>query len=104
MSQLIITTEAELQRVIESAIEKFLNRMPQSTSQEEPGKKYLSIDEAAKYLSLAKATVYAFTHQREIPFIKRAKRLLFLQSDLDTWLEQGRKKSKSQIRAEIASK
>ena len=62
---------------------------------------WLSIDEAAAYLNLAKATVYGLVSQRRIPFFKRGKRLYFKQSDLAAWLSDTRKDTIEEIEQRI---
>jgi len=50
----------------------------------------MPISEAAKYLNLAVHTIYGYTSKGRIPFIKKGKRILFLKSDLDKWLIEGK--------------
>jgi hypothetical protein len=42
---------------------------------------FLNIDETAKLINLAKATVYGLVHHK-IPYHKKAKRLYFLKSEV----------------------
>jgi excisionase family DNA binding protein len=45
---------------------------------------FLTIDEAAKYLGLKKATVYGLVFEKKIPYSKPfGKKLYFLKSDID---------------------
>jgi excisionase family DNA binding protein len=61
---------------------------------EEEKNKFLTVDEASVYLSLAKQTIYGLVSERKIPFIKRkgTKRLYFSQNDLQQWIMKDRKK------------
>ena len=59
----------------------------------------LDVNEAAKYLNLAKQTLYIKVSKREIPHIKQGKKLRFLKSDLLEWLKQGRKATRTEIQA-----
>lgn len=68
------------------------------TSQE----KLMGIDELSEYLKLAKPTIYQKTASREMPSIKIGKRLYFKKSDIDIWLNQGRRKSNFEIQEEAA--
>ena len=61
---------------------------------------FLTIPEAALFLDLAQATIYAKVGQREIPHCKRGKRLYFLKSDLENYLKEGRKKTATEIHNE----
>lgn len=65
-----------------------------STQSAQPADRWMSLDELCDYLpgKPAKATIYGKVHLREIPHKKMGKRLAFLKSDIDTWLNsKGRK-------------
>ena len=107
MEKLILTTQEELCSLIEGSVRNAMLRFHPAEHSEYDTKnasRYLTISEAATYLNLAKQTLYGFTSNRSIPFIKRAKRLLFQKSDLDSWLAQGKKPSVEQIRAGITTR
>jgi len=125
MEKIIVVTAEELQRLIVSSLQRVLLGGPGvaaghttscgSTESEDTTaiggarcgatqkgkscveKRYFTVSEAAEYLNLAKQTIYGFTSSRTIPFIKRAKKLLFLREDLDRWLAEGKKMSRSQL-------
>ena len=59
--------------------------------------KLLSVTEAANFLNLAPQTLYGFTSNRTIPFIKKGKKLYFKKEDLEAWLASGQKLSAKQI-------
>jgi excisionase family DNA binding protein len=95
MEELILMRRADLENLIEASVNKaFKNQKHNQSSNVET---YFTIDQAADFLNLAKQTLYGFTSQRQIPFIKRAKRLLFKKSDLELWLMEGKTKSISEI-------
>ena len=79
---------------------KFLTRQ---TPSEHP--KYLTIDELCEYdpAKRSKATFYGYVHRREIAFTKKGKKLLFLKSDIDAWLQSGRRKTGDEISQEADS-
>lgn len=87
---IILTTPEELKTLIGESVRSAL-----SDHQPLQSGPYLGIDEAAAYLNLKKQTLYGFTSSRSIPFLKRAKRLLFLKDDLDAWLAQGRRNAEA---------
>lgn len=104
MDKIILTTQEELRQLIVDSVQTALkghSAESETATSKHGNNKYLTVSEAARYLNLAKQTLYGFTSSRTIPFIKRAKRLLFTKSDLDAWLAQGKKQSLSQIRMEI---
>lgn len=48
----------------------------------------------------ARATVYTWVRERRIPFHKKGKKLIFLRSEIDEWLKQGRCKTIDEIHHE----
>lgn len=52
----------------------------------------LNINQAAKFLNLAKPTVYALTSKKKVPFFKTGKKLYFKRSELLEWIEAGKQK------------
>lgn len=60
----------------------------------------LTIDQAAKFLSLKKATVYSLVSRRAIPYNKKGKRLYFSQNELTEWIKSGRKQTISEIQSQ----
>ena len=73
-----------------------------ATSPSVSHKEIMSIDEAAKLLNLAKQTLYGMTSRNEIPFVKRTRKLYFNRTDLESWLQEGKRKSKAEIEQEAA--
>lgn len=57
----------------------------------------LTINEAALYLSLSVPTIYTKVSKREIPFMKRGKRLYFSKPELLAYLNEGRCETKAEI-------
>lgn len=58
---------------------------------EKPQNQLMVIDEAAKYLSLSKASIYRLVSARSIHFHKNGGKLYFLESELLEWVKSGRK-------------
>ena len=50
----------------------------------------------------AEQTVYGWTSCHQIPFHKRGKRIMFLKSEIDTWLRDGKVKSEKDLEDEAA--
>lgn len=100
MSKLIVTSQAELETLIQESIRKVLleekNHNPSQSVDE-----IFALPEAVVYLKISKPTMYRFTSKRLIPFNKVGKKLLFRKSDLDQWLNQNRRKSVSEIKKEL---
>lgn len=60
----------------------------------------VSIKRASIITNLSVPTLYGKVSRREIPFNKRGSRLYFYESELATWIKQGRVKTVSEIEAE----
>jgi excisionase family DNA binding protein len=100
MDNIIVTTKNDLESLIQACVNKAFSSFGTNNSNAEEDK-ILSIQEATTFLNLARQTLYGFTSKREIPFIKKGKKLYFRKSELNTWLLEGKKKSKSEISKEI---
>ena len=74
-----------------------LEKQEQSTEQPE---KFLTIKEAAQFLSLAIPTIHSKVSRGELPVMKRGKRLYFSSSELLEYLKAGRKKTNLESEAE----
>ncbi len=91
---IIITTAGELAALIQTSVRIALAEQTTSPNKNSNANEFLSIDEAAKFLKIPKASLYQLTSKREIPFVKRSRRNFFKISDLEAWLEEGRKKTR----------
>ena len=60
----------------------------------------LTIQEAAEFLSLSVPTLYSKVSKREIPVMKRGKRLYFSRTELLDYLKEGRRKTNAEIEQE----
>ncbi len=60
-----------------------------------------TVSELANYLHLAKQTIYSLVSHRNIPHLKKGKRLYFLKSEIDGWLALGRRKTVEEIQNEV---
>jgi len=82
-------------------IETLLNTKQPQTPE---GDRWLNLDDLCKYHPdhPAKPTVYGWIGQRSIPYHKKGKKLMFLKSEIDSWLKEGRRKTTAEIQAEAA--
>jgi excisionase family DNA binding protein len=69
----------------------------QPTKQHE--EELLTIQGAAEFLRLSVPTIYAKVHRRELPFLKRSKRLYFEKAELLAYLKEGRALTTSEAEA-----
>lgn len=81
-------------------IERLL--VEQSNEQPTENDHWLDLNELCSYLSdkPAKTTVYGWVHSGLIPYHKGQKKLRFLKSEIDAWLKQCRRKTRSEIENE----
>ncbi len=77
-----------------------LNNIPQVRSSDQ----WMNLKELCEYLPShpAEQTVYGWTSCHQIPFHKRGKRIMFLKSEIDTWLHDGKRKSQKELADEAA--
>lgn len=79
-------------------IEQMLNQFFQGTKK--PENEFLNVEETAKYLGLATATIYDMAHKKSIPYCKKGKKLYFVQSELNQWILSSRRKTNEEINQE----
>jgi excisionase family DNA binding protein len=82
MQKVIVIAPEDLQELISNSVKEAINP---PNSKPTPTR-YLGIREASVYLNLSVQTIYRFTSKGKIPFLKKGKKLLFLESDLDACL------------------
>ena len=77
-----------------------LNNIPQVR----PADQWMNLKELCEYLPShpAEQTVYGWTSCHQIPFHKRGKRIMFLKSEIDAWLHEGKRKSQKELAEEAA--
>ena len=63
---------------------------------------WFNVDELIEYLpdKPAKATVYGWVSNRQIPHHKGKKKLRFLKSEIDKWMTDGKRKSEDELQEE----
>jgi excisionase family DNA binding protein len=69
----------------------------QSAKQNVPQSDLLTIKDAAKFLNLSLPTLYGKVSRREIPFMKRGKRLYFSRMELTDYIKSGKVLSDKEI-------
>jgi len=87
---------------IESILQE-IRQSPKDIAKQAETDELLTVQDAAKFLSLSVPTVYGLISKGEIPVMKRSKRCYFSKLELMAYLKQGRKKSNAEIEA-IAQK
>ncbi|PKO95492.1 MAG: DNA-binding protein [Bacteroidetes bacterium HGW-Bacteroidetes-7] len=89
---------SELEEIIDRSIEKALAGHHFKSSVELPlNGDFLKISQAANFLNLTVSTIYSKVSRRELPCMKRGKRLYFSREELSKYLQQGRKLTTAEI-------
>ena len=50
-------------------------------------KQYLTLDDTVSLIGLSRSKLYRLTSRKQIPFLKVGGKIIFRQSDLDSWLD-----------------
>ena len=100
MQSLTITqiTASELETLIENSLRKILSNQP-VLKQSEP-ESLLTVQDAARFLTLSVPTIYGLIHKGELPVMKRSKRCYFSKAELIEYLKKGRVKTNSEIKTD----
>lgn len=82
-----------------NSIENLILDLKQPTKIEpnEKLEQLLTVQQAAQFLNLTVPTIYSKVSKRELPCMKRGKRLYFSSTELMEYLKEGRKKSNAEI-------
>jgi excisionase family DNA binding protein len=82
-----------------SELKRLLLEEKEQPPTEQP-EQFLNIQEAAQFLKLTVPTIYSKVSKRELPVMKRGKRLYFSSTELMEYIKQGRKKSNAELMQE----
>lgn len=76
-------------------IEQLLQNQTPPVHQEQD--QFINLDEAGKFLKLAKATIYGLVSAGKIPYMKQGKKLYFSKQELTDWLRHGHRAVKDDL-------
>ncbi len=90
---------------LEPVVKKWFNEVltdliSKNTEPTERPEQLLTVQEAAQLLNLTVPTMYSKVSKRELPVMKRGKRLYFSSTELMEYIKKGRKKSNAEIEQE----
>ena len=88
---------------IEDAIGQLLNEKYDKQNQNESYSGFLNITQAAKYLHVARQTLYGLTSSRRIQHYKTGKFIFFKKQELDIWIEKHKIKTREEIKNEASA-
>jgi excisionase family DNA binding protein len=102
MENLVFTqlSVQEVRNMLREEVKKALNESPQLQGNQLP--EYLTIQELSEMINLAVPSIYGMVHRKQIPYVKRGKKLIFEKSQIEEWLKNGRHKTKQEIDIEAA--
>ena len=90
---IIVIDKTDLEELIQGAVKNAV----QNAQQAKPTDELMDVDQASKFLHLAKQTLYGLTSERLIPYLKRGKRIYFKKEELLNWVNQGKMKTQDEI-------
>ena len=56
---------------------------------------------ACQVTGLAKSTIYDLVCKKQIPYMKRGKKLYFSRQELLSWIQEGKQQTRSDLQAEV---
>lgn len=86
----VASMRREIQELKELVVDKIKDPLPQADN-------LILLPRAAQILGIAETTVYSKVCRKEIPYIKRGKRLFFSEKELYDYLMQGKVKTADEI-------
>ena len=75
-------------------------RALKSRTNEKPADEIGGLDMAVEITRLARRTIYKLTHRREIPHRRVGGRLYFRRSELEAWIDAGRRRTVTEVAVE----
>ena len=98
-----IDPEKLISSISERVTANILKAVQNEQSSTNHSEQLFTIQKASEFLSLSVPTIYGKVSRKEIPFMKRGKRLYFSPTELMDYLKGGRKKSQEEIIEEVDS-
>ena len=59
--------------------------------------KLITVEQVARLMHCHPSTIYRWVRNREIPFIKKGRRVLFTENDIEAWLDDHKIRSTDSI-------
>lgn len=92
---------AEIRQLFRQELEGYFTTHRQVASKDLDTDELLTVQDAAKFLSLSVPTVYGLISKKELPVMKRSKRCYFSKIELINYLKQGRQKTHAEIANDV---
>ncbi len=86
------------------SMEEKLDSLQVTVNKPSSSETWLTLQELQEYLPShpARQTIYGWTSCHQIPYHKRGKRIMFLKSEIDVWLHEGKYKSRQELMNEAS--
>ena len=92
---------AEIRQLFRQELEGYFTTHKPLASKDPDTDELLTVQDAAKFLSLSVPTVYGLISKKELPVMKRSKRCYFSKVELMNYLKQGRQKTHAEIAYDV---
>lgn len=93
--------ESEFKAFLKEAIREILLEKEQVNNNAIP--EILNIHQVSQLLDLKVSTIYEKTSLKLIPHFKKGGKLLFMRSDIQNWIKEGKVKTTNELEEEAAS-
>jgi predicted DNA-binding transcriptional regulator AlpA len=93
----ITTTGFELNELLSTIREIVREELDKNPNKELDGNQLVDIETASKFLGYEVQTVYHKVNKRVLPHYKRSGKLYFKLTELQDWIENGRRKTANEI-------
>lgn len=105
MQNLVFTqlSVSEIRGLFREELHTYFSEREYHSNEQLDSGEILTIQEAADFLKLKKATIYALVSKSEIPNSKQGKRLYFSKQELTDWIKSGRRKTAAEIRETVVN-
>lgn len=89
-----------LQGLIEDEVRKIIRERAETQLNSD---RVMDAEEAAEYLHISRTTLWRKCSERNLPHSKNGSKLMFLKSDLDEWVKNGKRKTRIDADIEAAN-
>ena len=97
METLVLLRTEELKTLIIDSVNLCLRYNKTSTELQQKEEELLTIKEAANFLKYSVPSIYRLVSENKIPHFKKGSKLLFKKDELTAWLNEGRRKTVTEI-------
>jgi excisionase family DNA binding protein len=93
-------SETDIRALLRAELESFFQGKFLTPAKQEEMAAFGGIELAVAVTQLKKPTIYALVQRREIPHMKKGKKLYFNREELKAWIESGRKPTSADIKGQ----